>query len=884
MSDYDLPELPSDEELGIAGLSEEDFADDDSPDAIPDSPPADAGASKATPPPSPPPADPAESRAAPPPSGPSGPAWRGPLTLVLLLVATWWMRPVGTMPGTEPANAPDDVFASARAMTELVEIARVPHPPGSPEHARVRGVLLERLRELGLEAEVQTTTYLRRGTPDEARGATVRNLIARVPGSASTGAVVLTAHYDSRAFAPGAGDDATGVVTILETLRALQTAPQLRNDLIVLITDAEELGLLGARAFVESHPWMDEVRLVISVEMRGGGGPSVMFETNTENGWIMERLAAADPHPLANSVSMEVYRRLPNDTDFTPFREAGIQGLNFAAIGRAHVYHQSYDNPENLDERTLQHHGARVLAMTRDLGDADLTTVEAPAHAFVTLPIVGLVSWPVSWSLGFTGALAVLLLVTGAVTWMRGGRLRSLVTGLVLGLVTTGVTAGAGHGLFVWARGRHPEYGSLSGSAFHVEGWYLLALLGLAIAVTTVAFGAVRNRVHRGGVFLGAMLPVAVAAIAAGVAAPEAAANLQGPVAAGLFSVLVVSLAGPKRDGGWAAWSIGLLTAAVVVAFLVVLIELVWLAMSFSLAAGLGILIATTLLLIAPALDALHSPNRWWAPVATVIAAAAFTGAGALTATPSASRPAPSTLLYVQDQGGPGATVEASWVSRPDAGLDWARTATAAALTEERTLEGLELGSGSWTVSDAPALTLPSPRITVTGDTVVDGRRRLSLAVDPGLGAESVFFALESPAGFEAIGDASFADGEGALPVRIWHDGAPQDSVFSLTVVQDATQPALDLEIVQHHQRPWELTGDSPWQRPPDLAPNVRNRSDRAVVRSRLRVLLNGAPGAEEGGEAPVGEPVGALDDGADGAAAGADTLLAPPDTTGGGG
>ena len=47
MSDYDLPELPSDEELGIAGLSEEDFADDDFPETASESPSADPGASKA---------------------------------------------------------------------------------------------------------------------------------------------------------------------------------------------------------------------------------------------------------------------------------------------------------------------------------------------------------------------------------------------------------------------------------------------------------------------------------------------------------------------------------------------------------------------------------------------------------------------------------------------------------------------------------------------------------------------------------------------------------------------------------------------------------------------------------------------------------------------
>ena len=120
---------------------------------------------------------------------------------------------------------------------------------------------------------MQTTTSTPPGG-SFTRAATVRNVLARIPGSQPGGpAVLVTAHYDSREIALGAGDDGSGVVTILETLRALGTGPQLRNDLIVLITDAEEPGLLGARAFVDEHPWMADVALVVSIEMRGGGGP-----------------------------------------------------------------------------------------------------------------------------------------------------------------------------------------------------------------------------------------------------------------------------------------------------------------------------------------------------------------------------------------------------------------------------------------------------------------------------------------------------------------------------------------------------------------------------------------------------------------------------------
>ena len=54
-----------------------------------------------------------------------------------------------------------------------------------------------------------------------------------------------------------------------KTLRVLRVRGPLLNDLIVLLTDGEELGLLGARAFVDEHPWLDDVALVVSIEMRG---------------------------------------------------------------------------------------------------------------------------------------------------------------------------------------------------------------------------------------------------------------------------------------------------------------------------------------------------------------------------------------------------------------------------------------------------------------------------------------------------------------------------------------------------------------------------------------------------------------------------------------
>ena len=117
--------------------------------------------------------------------------------------------------------------------------------------------------------------------------------MARVRGTASTGAVLLAAHYDSAPEAPGAADDGAGVAAILEAVRALRHHPPLRNDLIVVFTDGEEKGLLGARLFVRDHRWVEDVALVLDFEARGNTGPSILFETSAVGMSLLDALLLA---------------------------------------------------------------------------------------------------------------------------------------------------------------------------------------------------------------------------------------------------------------------------------------------------------------------------------------------------------------------------------------------------------------------------------------------------------------------------------------------------------------------------------------------------------------------------------------------------------------
>ena len=761
---------------------------------------------------------------------------RGPATLVVLLLTAWFSSSHRLIPSPVDVGAPDSVFSSGRAMAHLVRIASEARPPGSPAHARVRDYLLDELRGLGHEPAVQTSTSFLAGS-QPMRAATVRNVLARIPGSEPGGrAVLVTAHYDGREIALGAGDDGSGVVAILESLRALGVRGQLRNDLIVLITDAEELGLLGVRAFVDEHPWMDDVAVVVAIEMRGGGGPSLMFETGENNGWVVEQLRQADPYPAANSVSYEIYRRMPNDTDFTPFREAGRQGLNFAAVGRPHVYHQVYDSPDNLSEATVQHHGEHTLAMLQHLGNADLTRVDAPNVSFMAVPYLGLVTYGTLW-IWVLGLVAVLLwaalFVAGRRRGVRGG---AVVVGLLGSIAYLAISGALAWYLFQWRSGAHPELGALHAGAFHAEGWYVLAIACAALALAVVVAGVLRVWLTAAEVAAGALIvPVGLAATATAMF-PMAAMNLQWPAIAGCVGALAV--VGLERTGrmGLVRWLLVLLAAIPVVVVFTPLTESVWTAMGLELAVGIAVLIGIAFVAMVPTLDVLREPNGWWAPVGILLAGGASLAVGMSTATPSADRPAPSTLIYAFDH----ETGSAWWGTDPsrdesDPGVAWAAVAAGPfdVSSAPDVVRELTPGRRSYAVAQADAVDAPPPSVAVVADSAGAGDV-LRLAVTSVIGAEMMLFRFDDEgAGPTAVNGRELPGG--GRPASVEHWGAPEGGVV-LDFARGPGDDPLSFTIVEHHLRPGELVGADRFRRPSELAPNIRTLSDRAMIRTRVTV------------------------------------------------
>ncbi len=250
----------------------------------------------------------------------------------------------------------------------------------------------------------------------------MRNIVARWRGSGPAGkkALLLSAHYDSVRAGPGAGDDASGVASILESLRALKAGPPPERDAIVLINDGEEIGLFGAEVFAEEHPWAKDVGVVLNLDARGNSGPAYMFETSDGNGWLIGQLARALPHPMATSMTFEVYRLMPNNTDLTVYKKHGMPGMNFAFVGGLKYYHSPEDTPANLDPRTLQHQGENLLAMARHLARLDLDDVRRPDVVYCSVLQRFVVIYPMGWVLPLSGCAVLAYLAVTALGMARG--------------------------------------------------------------------------------------------------------------------------------------------------------------------------------------------------------------------------------------------------------------------------------------------------------------------------------------------------------------------------------------------------------------------------------------------------------------------------------
>lgn len=346
------------------------------------------------------------------------------------------------------ADAPGTVFSAIRAREILKELVGdgVPHPLGSEADAKVRDLIVKRLRALGYATELQTGLVCN----DFGACATPTNIVATHGDMAGKDAVMLAAHYDSVAAGPGASDDGAGVANLLEIARILSVLPASRHPIVLLVTDGEEAGLLGASLFTREHLLAKQIKAAVNMEARGVSGPSFMFETGSANAWLIRLYGKSTLEPVTNSLCYVVYKMLPNNTDFTVFKAAGYQGFNLAFIGDVAHYHTPLDNWENSSPTTMQHQGANALSSLLALANAPDLNAPAADSMFFDVFARTVFVWPIDFVMPAAVAALFLLSIAGVLLVRKGhmtsrqavyGSLAALANVLLGGALSVGVLA-----------------------------------------------------------------------------------------------------------------------------------------------------------------------------------------------------------------------------------------------------------------------------------------------------------------------------------------------------------------------------------------------------------------------------------------------------------
>jgi Peptidase family M28 len=310
---------------------------------------------------------------------------------------------------------------NARAHVEVLAGTIGSRAVGTPESARARQYIIDQLRLYGFDVRVQEIDARR---PELGLTAHVANIIAIRAGSERS-AIALVSHSDSVPDAPGAADDAFGVAVSLEAARVLAARTNRRHTLMVLVTDGEEAGLMGAAGLTADRETMERLQAYVNVEAVGSAGTALLFETGPGNAWIVKPWARTAPHPRGASYAIEVYRRLPNDTDFSILKRRDVPGLNFAPIGDSYAYHTARDTADRLSDTTLRFSGENVVNTVEALDPLDLST-RAPMSDVTYFDIGQTVA--VSWGKAIAWLIAFSALLLGVLAWFKalGASLRLL--------------------------------------------------------------------------------------------------------------------------------------------------------------------------------------------------------------------------------------------------------------------------------------------------------------------------------------------------------------------------------------------------------------------------------------------------------------------------
>ncbi|CAF1376143.1 unnamed protein product [Adineta ricciae] len=277
-----------------------------------------------------------------------------------------------SVPAMKTRDIPAHMFSEERTRDYLANLTRFgSRVINTQGNYAAREYLISQIETIFSRSNRQLRFELVRQNTTDLESNRLENILVRVSNASMESEklwnVLLSAHYDSVEFSSGSSDDGSGVVILLELLSNLvnDVTMTLSNlNLILIFTDAEEIGLHGSEAFRSSHSWFRNIHRFINVDSVRCNQVANLIQIRSSQLAIEYSHV---PKPRANFILQNICLWLGIRTDYDMYSLYNqVLGYNFGFFFDGYTYHTPFDDLATIKFGVLQELGDNLLVLIRN--------------------------------------------------------------------------------------------------------------------------------------------------------------------------------------------------------------------------------------------------------------------------------------------------------------------------------------------------------------------------------------------------------------------------------------------------------------------------------------------------------------------------------------
>lgn len=185
--------------------------------------------------------------------------------------------------------------------------------------------------------------------------------------------ITATIDFVRLGYSNGASDNATGVAAAIETAQNLWSKNLQNLDIDLVITGAEEVGMIGARAYMKAHyQEFTKETYLINFDTLGSGDLKIITQTGSWSNIVYDNVLVKKAKEVtiqtADLKDINTGAWHTADFDSVWFQRAGIPSLTLAALdknGRMPNIHRPTDTLENVDFKPME----KAILLAEKIGE-----------------------------------------------------------------------------------------------------------------------------------------------------------------------------------------------------------------------------------------------------------------------------------------------------------------------------------------------------------------------------------------------------------------------------------------------------------------------------------------------------------------------------------